>query len=191
MAVTNQMWEQLMKNNKRGFNLIEIAIVLAVIGLVIGGIYVAASSVTDNQRKQRAQAQVLTIVQNMRTTFATQTFTSAILTGDVLEQARIIPADMPRVGTSANFSGAYGDVSINFVDAQTFDVAMTGVTRGGCVDLLTKSFGTSTGISQIGLVAAQAGSTTINLAGGIDLAEATSACASDNINVTFDFRIRL
>jgi len=40
---------------RKGFNLVEAAIVLGVVGLVIGGIWVAASSVAENQRWQQTE----------------------------------------------------------------------------------------------------------------------------------------
>lgn len=51
---------------KRGFSLIEAAIVLGVVGLVIGGIWVAAASVQENRRQSRYLSQILEIVQNVR-----------------------------------------------------------------------------------------------------------------------------
>ncbi len=42
------------QNHKRGFNLIEAAIVLGVVGLVIGGIWIAASAVSDKMRVNEA-----------------------------------------------------------------------------------------------------------------------------------------
>lgn len=45
---------------RRGFNLVEAAIVLGVVGLVIGGIWVAAASVTRNMRIKETLEIVLT-----------------------------------------------------------------------------------------------------------------------------------
>ena len=56
--------------SKSGFNLIEIAIVLAVIGLVIGGIYIAAGAVSENSKQRTLQKQILTIVNNVRTIYS-------------------------------------------------------------------------------------------------------------------------
>ncbi len=49
---------------KRGFNLVEAAIVLGVIGLVIGGIWVAAASVQSNLRKTNAMTGLIQIATN-------------------------------------------------------------------------------------------------------------------------------
>lgn len=63
----------LKKLNQRGFTLIEIAIVLTIVGLVIGGIWLAASTVLNNNRIAEASRQVLQIVQNTKNLFTTQT----------------------------------------------------------------------------------------------------------------------
>jgi len=42
------------KTTQHGFNLIEAAIVLGIVGLVLGGIWIAASSVMERQRESRA-----------------------------------------------------------------------------------------------------------------------------------------
>ena len=58
---------------QQGFTLIEIAIVLTIVGLVIGGIWLAASTVLNNNRKTEATRQVIQIVQNTKNLFANQT----------------------------------------------------------------------------------------------------------------------
>lgn len=51
---------------KRGFSLIEISLVMAVIGLVIGGIIVAASSITETRKVNQSVEAIRTIVNNIK-----------------------------------------------------------------------------------------------------------------------------
>ncbi len=53
----------------RGFNLVEAAIVLGVIGLVIGGIWTAAASVQANMRINKVASDVTVIINNARKIF--------------------------------------------------------------------------------------------------------------------------
>lgn len=55
--------------SRRGFNLIEAAIVLGVVGLIIGGIWVAASAVQESRRQSRFLEQVTQIIPAIRKTF--------------------------------------------------------------------------------------------------------------------------
>ena len=50
------------RKSRRGFNLIEAAIVLGVVGLVIGGIWVAAAAVQQNLREADASKGLIQIV---------------------------------------------------------------------------------------------------------------------------------
>src|SRR5271168_1816583 len=59
------------EEEKRGFTLTEIAIVLGIIGLILGAIWVAAAAVYNNLRTSRATTELLTIAQNVRATYAT------------------------------------------------------------------------------------------------------------------------
>lgn len=56
-------------HTQKGFNLIEAAIVLGVVGLVIGGIWVAAAAVSENHKIKQATSGVLSIVENIRRLF--------------------------------------------------------------------------------------------------------------------------
>lgn len=179
----------MMKNSKKGFNLIEIAIVLAVVGLVIGGIYVAASSVTDNQRKQKAQSQLLQIVQNFRVLYSSQADPAAgAVTGDVLANARVMPADMPRIGTGNTFSGAYGAVAMATLAGSQFTVTLNGVTQSACVDFASKNFGTAQARNQIGLVSVLGGVAGADALDGT-VADAVADCDPTNIMI-FTFALR-
>jgi len=62
----SQLRGSLREQRRRGFNLIEAAIVLGVVGLVIGGIWVAASSVNDKIKMNQAVAGVNIITKNVQ-----------------------------------------------------------------------------------------------------------------------------
>jgi len=60
-----------------GFNLIEAAIVLGVVGLVIGGIWIAAASVSMKMNTNAEAQSVLSIVQGMRQLYGPESYPSA------------------------------------------------------------------------------------------------------------------
>lgn len=180
---------------QKGFNLIEIAIVLAVIGLIVGGIYTAASAVTENNRRQRTQTELLTIAQNVRTTFASQS-DFQVPNNAQINQMRLYPGSLFYDGT--DFFNAYGGtVTLGRVGATVFQVNFNGISQGGCVELLTKSFGSQSNVQQIGLSNAgqSTGAATIaavaDISNGINVTEANDVCDnSDPVNVGVRFTLR-
>lgn len=63
------MFNRLQAIRKSGFNLIEAAIVLGVVGLVVGGIWSAASSVIENRRISKFTEDILLINQCIKNKF--------------------------------------------------------------------------------------------------------------------------
>lgn len=56
----------------RGFTLTEIAIVLGIIGIILGAIWAAAAMVYENNRTKQAREQTLTIINNWRSIYGSR-----------------------------------------------------------------------------------------------------------------------
>lgn len=56
----------------RGFTLTEIAIVLGIIGIILGAIWAAAAMVYENNRTKEAHEQTLTIINNWRSIYGSR-----------------------------------------------------------------------------------------------------------------------
>lgn len=78
-----------------GFSLIEAAIVLGVIGLVIGGIWIAAADLTAKQRLNEAAAGTLTTIENARRLFPAYSYPTTtgttIFIGETMHAAGAYP----------------------------------------------------------------------------------------------------
>ena len=57
---------------RRGFTLTEIAIVLGIIGIILGAIWAAAAMVYENNRTKEAREQTLTIINNWRSIYGSR-----------------------------------------------------------------------------------------------------------------------
>ena len=80
------------RQRSRAFSLIEAAIVLGVIGVVIGGIWAGANSVAISNQKSDVLKTTLSIVEGIRNIYIGQTIASNTnITSDMV-QAGIVPA---------------------------------------------------------------------------------------------------
>jgi len=127
------------RTKKRGFTLTEIAIVLGIVGLILGAIWVAAAAVYNNLRTAHANTEVLQIAQAVRALYATSNMIGAGAAADqtpALITAGVTPKDLGTVaplinpwpnGNTAVWSNAVGD---------GFEIIMTGVPQSACINLL-------------------------------------------------------
>lgn len=157
--------KKLMPRSMRGFTLTEAAIVLGIVGLILGAIWVAAAAVYSNLRVSTTSNQLLQMVQSIRSLHATQNTVDAGLTGMangalIVAKAGAVPKDMlddPAAPTAvANVWG--GDVYVDAAQAilpdDAFTITYNEVPVASCSDLLTRNTGSG---RDGGLFAAGAG----------------------------------
>ena len=126
---------------KKGFTLTEIAIVLGIIGLILGAIWVAAASVYQNQRTAHADTAILQIAQGVRTLYATtsQFAAGGDITND-MATAKVIPSDMVAGAAGAYtaidpWAGGTTKVLVPAASLDSFTIEMTDVPQApalGC-----------------------------------------------------------
>lgn len=126
----------------KGFTLTEAAIVLGIVGLILGAIWVAASAVYNNMRVEAANKQLMTIVQNVRSLYATSTQMDNATTAQ-LASAGVFPSDTnPGSGAPQNSWGGNITVARNAAGAglcptigDCFSVSFAGVPQGPCIKM--------------------------------------------------------
>jgi len=134
------------KRKQRGFTLTEIAIVLGMMGLVLGAIWTAASSVYTNQRSLHGATAVMQVAQGVRALFGssnTTGYAAATVMTPTLLSAGVIPTDLIN-GAVINgpfTSGSLGVVATS--DGAGFVVVVTAVPIANCIDILAQVGGTS------------------------------------------------
>ena len=151
-----------MPRKLRGFTLTEAAIVLGIVGLLLGAIWVAAAAVYNNMRISTTTTQILQIAQAVRAMHAT---TTSITTGGdlapTLAQAGAIPKDMMDNAIPPSITNVWGGaVRITATTAavggtpaqQAFTITYEGVPTAACSDLLVRNTGSGrdSGLLQAG-----------------------------------------
>ena len=184
----------LARQKKRGFTLTEIAIVLGIIGLILGAIWVAASAVYNNLRVSHANTAILQLTQAVRGLYATSPDTS-LMTEAILISAKAYPADLLNsTGTGFNDPWSQGVTTVapstEGPPSLGFTISMSYVPADACTNLLTSVAGLNhdSGLFVVmvnGTAVAGIGGTGATTAGAaitapVTFALATNACGVNN-----------
>jgi len=139
----------------RGFTLTEAAIVLGIVGLILGAIWVAAAAVYENMRTNRANEQILKVAQAVRSLYASSPTMSiaspaepSVDLTDSLLAAGIFPSDMINNGVVYNpwdtTGGTAGHtVHVMGTDATPprFAIRFNLVPKAACIRIVTSNTG--------------------------------------------------
>ena len=87
-------------HKKKGFSLIEAAIVLGVVGLVIGGIWVAANAVSESQKNNILATGIVKIIDGTTALFEKQDFSVNTSVTSTVIAANVIPGDLVANGAA-------------------------------------------------------------------------------------------
>ncbi len=146
------------RGKRRGFTLTEVAIVLGIIGLILGAIWAAASAVYNNLRVSKAQQELIQISQAVRAMYASQPILDTSITSandGPLVTAGIFPADMISGGVPYDPWGGVATVDFSQIVLATkgdgFVITFPSIPQQPCVDMLTaisnNADNTMTGVS--------------------------------------------
>ncbi len=179
----------------RGFTLTEAAVVLGIIGMILGAVWVAAGSVYDGLRNKRANEEMLSIVQGVRSLFASSgtTNTTNNMNADLIK-ARIIPADM--VTSTTTISNPWGG-AVDVVGQQisaagdAFSVSFAAVPQAACARVVMAVGGRSRdpGLLSVALTTASVNNG-VPVSNEYNLAAANTLCANATNTVVFTFLTR-
>lgn len=124
-------------NNKRGFNLIEAAIVLAVVGGVIGGIWVSAAAVIENWKVNKTVEGVFSTARNVQNLISvsdgqamgTVGFTSGLISSFTPKDWKTKDPFGGWVSVGNELSGLHGAL---------FYIGLSSIPKTSCVNLTVK-----------------------------------------------------
>lgn len=199
--------------DRRAFSLTELAIVLGIVGVVVGGVWVAADAVSDRQKVTKAMDElthILMVLRDMQGGKANPAlfeennldYGGTVSAGSwslAYVNAGVVPSDMVVNGIPANPWGKSG-IQILAADengdwitgsGEAVKVSFDNVPRSACIALLTAVTGTN---RDKGLLAAWHGDLATEPATKITtlpvtLSAAQTSCSAETQSVGFSFRL--
>lgn len=182
---------------KRGFSMVEMAIVLGVVGLVMGGVWTLAVKVQQTARVKQAVEQVITINKNIRNYYQTQ---ACIPNGDQTATLTTVPGQpiFPREMLSGGgvvdlWNGGVQVLGANAGCDYVFRLSYLALPAETCAELVPKL--TASGEAARGLVAASINGTPLQALppnpSAIIGAGAGQCNAAATAAVTLDYKLRI
>jgi Tfp pilus assembly protein PilE len=139
------------QNAEAGFNLIEAAIVLGIVGLIVGGIWAAAAAAYENMRQQSASRNLLAFAQNIRNFYANSNATTVEVNTTNLIRMGLVPQDMVQ-GTGSMVSPWNTPVTMTNLAVNNtpgfgiqFGDATSTLKQGQCLSLIARNGGVAAG----------------------------------------------
>lgn len=134
------------KRSMRGFSLVELSIVLAIVAFILGAVWMAAAPVWENRKVSDLVRQMMTVANNIKDYYVSSpSFTAGV---DITASAdcwSLLPGEMRvtaptctgGVGTGGGYATSFGG-AFNIVTSSTtsFVEKMQGLTASGCVKFL-------------------------------------------------------
>lgn len=128
---------------RQGFSLIEAAIVLALVGVVIGGIWAAASTVSESHRISDTLEGIASLLGNLRQNYEGQDL--AQLETDVIyftEDSTVFSNVVGFTYTSTfNVKDAWGKDVGGYFEADGFDLIFYELNKSACMKIISKFSG--------------------------------------------------
>lgn len=188
---------------RRGFTLTEAAIVLGIMGLILGAIWVAAAAVYKNLRVKTVSDQLLQIAQNVRSMHASQNTVDTSATLATWVRSGIFPKDLVNGTSTIDVWGGQVQVeaaSVNGTNGDGFVISFGAVPQDACIDFIARNSGQGrdsgmvgvTGVAGDGSTAGASKSDTtfpINATNALALCPGTGTGVLGNV-VAFTFRLK-
>lgn len=194
------------RSSLRGFSLTETAIVLAIVGIILSGVWIVANNAHESARVQAAAEAITTTVSNVRSYYAGQAgvpATSAPLLTKGLVNSNVISSSVSNVGWTYNVCNwTYGPVggsttctnpAAPAATSPFFAFEFTGVPNQACIALVEDISGPTgpTGLVEVNingtnLLESPAATPIQPVPTGV----ATTDCAAVANGVRFVYRVR-
>ncbi len=137
--------------SKHGFNLIESAIILAIVGLVIGGIWIAAATVNKKNLVNKDSQLILTAITRLQSLTNHQATTMNV-NGATAVSLGLIPAELQKGATNA-YSYTGGTINFAYTPSASnvlWSVSFYEFPVWACIELGSR-ISTSSRVSYIGI----------------------------------------
>lgn len=128
---------------KRGFSLIESAIVLGIVGLVIGGIWVAAASVQAANKRDDAAKALLQIVPIVRNLFKGFEITADLDITAAVFRSNTVPGTYIDEGAGVVRNPWNGSITVALIISNgaptQIGINMTNVPKSACIEITSRN----------------------------------------------------
>lgn len=176
------------RRKQKGFTLTEAAIVLGVVGLILGAIWGAATAVRSRQMVNRAITDITRITENIRTMNGRPFFSQASI--DLLPAATTarymnagaIPPELVVNPVGPIIHHPWGDrLLVEITDADTFYLHLQNMPRSACPQLVSRlATGDRSGVNRV-----VAGAVDTPITGPVDLPTAMAMCGVNETIANF------